>query len=159
MLDQLIKFRLLKATTRQADLQLAESQQHYPYLAGTAKVPLPYSAHPASHHDYPLTMEEALTINNDVSWLPHPWYHKETQPGSTPMPLLHCTICIYCNNIAHPLAACPNPHHLCPDHLSCIIPSYHTNFGEYCPADPHHHLLDYLINSLSEANHDEEVPY
>jgi hypothetical protein len=60
----------------------------HPYLTGTAKVPLPYSACPASHHDYPLTMEEAVTIDANVSWLPHPWYHEETQAGSTPMPLL-----------------------------------------------------------------------
>jgi hypothetical protein len=87
----------------------------HPYLAGTTKVPLPYSACPASHHDYPLTMKEALTIDSDVSWLPHPWYHKETQAGSTPMPLTNHSICVYCNDITHSPAACPDPHRLCPN--------------------------------------------
>jgi hypothetical protein len=76
----------------------------HPYLAGKAKVPLPYLARPASHRDYPLTMEEALTIHEDVHWLPQPWYHEEAQSGSTPMPLSQHSICIYCNNITHPPA-------------------------------------------------------
>jgi hypothetical protein len=88
--------------------------QIHPYLAGKAKVPLPYSACPASHRDYPLTMKEALTINKDVSWLPCPWYHEEDQAGSTPMSLSHRSICVYCNDITHPPAQCPDPHHLCP---------------------------------------------
>jgi hypothetical protein len=137
--------RELENDTFDLQLKLCPIHQHlcnaqayphvHPYLAGTAKVPLPYSARPASHCDYPLTMEEAMTIDTNVNWLPCPWYHKENQPGSTPMPLSHHTLCMYCNGLDHSLATCPNPHHLCNDCLSCIIPSYHTNFGEHCPAD------------------------
>jgi hypothetical protein len=110
-------------------------------------------------------MKEALTINTasaDVTWLPHPWYHDEVQAGPTPMPLSHRSICVYCNDLNHTPTQCPNPHHLCPDHLSCIIPSYHTNFGKHCPADLRRHLLDYLLDAISEGNRDldeGDVPY
>jgi hypothetical protein len=131
----------------------------HPYLTGVAKVPLPYSACPASHQDYPLTMEEVMTIDANISWLPHPWYHEETQAGSTPMPLSHRTLCIYCNGLDHSPVMCLDPHHLCGDRLSCIIPSYHTNFSDHCPVDPRCHILEYLIDSLSESSHNEEGPY
>jgi hypothetical protein len=137
----------------------------HPYLTGKAKVPFPGSSRPASHHNYPLSMREALTINTtsaDVTWLPHPWYHEEVQAGSTPMPLSHRSICVYCNDFNHTPAQCPDPHHLCPNRLLCIIPSYHTNFGEHCPADPHRHLLDYVLEAISDGNRDldeEVVPY
>jgi hypothetical protein len=137
----------------------------HPYLADKAKVLFPGSSHPASHRDYPLTMEEALTIDiarADITWLPRPWYHEEAQAGSNPMPLSHRSICIYCNDLHHSPAQCPDPHHLCPDRLSCIVPSYHVNFGECCLADPCHHLLDYLLDAIADSNKDldEEVaPY
>jgi hypothetical protein len=92
----------------------------HPYLAGTAKVPLPGSTCPASHCDHPYTMAEALTIDSEVSWLPHPWYHEEGQAGSTPVTLLGCSICVYCNGLEHTPATCPDPHHLCNDRLLCI---------------------------------------
>jgi hypothetical protein len=66
----------------------------HPYLAGTAKVPLPGSTHPASHCNYPFTMAEALTIDNSVSWLPRPWYHKEDQAGSTHDPFRTYDLCV-----------------------------------------------------------------
>jgi hypothetical protein len=137
----------------------------HPYLTGKTKVPFPGSSRPASHRDYPLTMEEALTIDTtsaNVTWLPRPWYHEEAQAGSTPMPLSHRSICIYCNDLHHSPAQCPDPHHLCPDRLSCIIPSYHTNFRDHCPADPRRHILDYLLEAIADGNKnlDEgEVPY
>jgi hypothetical protein len=137
----------------------------HPYLAGKAKVPFPGSSRPASHRDYPLSMEEALTIDTisaDITWLPRPWYHKEAQAGSTPMPLSHRSICVYCNNLNHAPAQCPDPHHLCPDRLSCIIPSYHTNFGDHCPADLRCHILDYLLGAIADGNKDlddEVAPY
>jgi hypothetical protein len=137
----------------------------HPYLAGKARVPFPGSSCPASHRDYPLTMQEALTIDTisaNVTWLPRPRYHEESQAGSTPMPLSHCSICIYCNNLNHEPAWCPDPHHLCPDRLSCIIPSYHTNFGDHCPADPRRHVLDYLLQAIEDGNKDldeGEAPY
>jgi hypothetical protein len=110
-------------------------------------------------------MREALTINTasvDVTWLPHPWYHEEAQAGSNPMPLSHHTICAYCNDLHHAPAQCPDPHHLCADRLSCIIPSCHINFGDHCPVDPCRHLMDYLLDAISEGNQnldEEEVPY
>jgi hypothetical protein len=137
----------------------------HPYLARKAKVPFPGSSCPASHQDYPLSMEEALTINTistNVTWLPRPWYHEEAQAGSTPMPLSHCSICVYCNDLNHAPAQCPDPHHLCNDHLSCIIPSYHTNFGDHCLADPRRHILDYLLEAIADGNKDSDdktVPY
>jgi hypothetical protein len=96
-------------------------------------------------------MEEAMTIDADISWLPHPWYHEESQPGSTPMPLSHCMVCVYCNGLDHTQVTCPDPYHLCNDCLSCIIPSYHINYGGQCPSDPCCHILEYLIESLSKA--------
>jgi hypothetical protein len=147
-------------------LRNAQAYPHvHPYLAGKEKVPFPGSSCPASHHDYPLSMKEALTINTisaDVTWLPCPWYHEEEQAGSNPMTLSHHPICVYCNNLNHAPAQCPDPHHLCPDRLSCIIPSYHINFGEHCLADPQRHLLDYLLDAISDGNQDldeGEVPY
>jgi hypothetical protein len=94
-------------------------------------------------------MEEALTVPDEVSWLPHPWYHDEAQLGSNSMSLSHHSICVYCNDITHSPAQCP-------DRLSCIIPSYHTNFGDDCPADPHCHILDTMLDAISEANRDLE---
>jgi hypothetical protein len=149
-------------------LRLRQAQAYprvHPYLTGKARVPLPGSAHPASHRDYPLTMEEALTIDTtsaNITWLPRPWYHEEAQAGSTPMPLSHRSICVYCNDLNHTPAQCPEPHHLCLDRLSCIIPSYHINFGDHCPADPCCHVLDYLLQAIEDGNKnlDEgEVPY
>jgi hypothetical protein len=120
-------------------LHKAQAYPHvHPYLAGKEKVPFLGSSCPAYYCDYPLSMREALTINTvsaDVAWLPRPWYHEEAQAGSTPITLSHCSICLYCNDFNHAPAQCPDPHHLCPDHLSCIIPSYHTNFSDHCPAD------------------------
>jgi hypothetical protein len=137
----------------------------HPYLSGKEKVPFPGLSRPAYFRDYPLSMREALTIDTtsaDVTWLPRPWYHEEGQAGSTPMTISHCSICLYCNDLNHVPTQCPDPHHLCPDRLSCIIPSYHTNFGDHCPADPRRHLLDYLLDAISEGNRDldeGEVPY
>jgi hypothetical protein len=78
------------------------------------------------------------------------------------MPLSHRSICIYCNDLDHSPPQCPDPHHLCPDRLSCIIPSYHTNFGKHCPADPRRQILDYLLDAISDGNKDlgkGDVPY
>jgi hypothetical protein len=137
----------------------------HPYLTGKTRVPFPGSSRPASHRNYPLSMEEALMIDTvcaDVTWLPRPWYHEEAQAGSSPMPLSHRSICIYCNDLHHSPAQCPDPHHLCPDRLSCIIPLYHTNFGDHCPADPRCHILDYLLDAIADGNKNldkGEVPY
>ena len=38
------------------------------------------------------------------------------------------------------------PHHLCNDHLCCIIPSYHKNFGSGCPADIQRHLINTMLD-------------
>jgi hypothetical protein len=158
----------LSQKLRPVRLRLRQAQAYphvHPYLTGKARVLLPGSARPASHRDYPLTMEEALTIDTasaDITWLPQPWYHEEAQAGSTPMPLSHWSICVYCNDLNHAPVQCPEPHHLCPDHLSCIIPSYHINFGDHCPADPRHHVLDYLLQAIEDGNKDlgkEEIPY
>ena len=81
-----------------------------------------------------------------VHWLPRPWYHDEDQPGNSNQFSLCHNLCPYCNNPDHSPPQCPAPHHLCNDRLSCIIPSYHKNFGAGCPADACRHLIDMLLD-------------
>jgi hypothetical protein len=44
------------------------------------------------------------------------------------------TRCPYCRKSGHTNMQCTTPHVLCHTTISCIIPSYHSHFGEKCPA-------------------------
>ena len=93
-------------------------------------------------------MEQAMGLSTmgQVHWLPCPWYHNKDQPGLSNQFSLHHNLCPYCNNPCHPATQCPTPHHLCNDHLCCIIPSYHKNFSSGCPADIQRHLINTMLN-------------
>ena len=125
----------------------------HPYLDGDAMVPQPHSHNPGLYREYPLTMVQAMGLSTmgQVHWLPLPWYHDKDQPGcGNPFSLCH-NLCPYCNDPGHPTAQCPMPHHLCNDHLCCIIPSYHKNFSSGCLADTHHHLIDTMLDNYHDG--------
>ena len=131
-------------------LRAAQAYSHmHPYLNGEARVPRPHSHNPGLYHKYPLTMEQAMGLSTmgQVHWLPRPWYHDKDRPGSLCSFSLHHNLCPYCNDLGHSATQCPTPHHLCNERLSCIIPSYHKNFGSGCPADSCHYLIDTLLDN------------
>ena len=122
----------------------------HPYLADPdARIfePNPTISHPA---DWPVEMgmvsqtisiQDALQLTEEGHhWLPRPWYHDEAGPGSTTMRHLMVSRCVYCSSRDHSITYCPDPHKLCDSRLSCIIPSYHRNFGVGCPHTRYHYL-------------------
>lgn len=130
-------------------LQAAQAYPHvHPYLDGDAMVPQPHSHNPGLYCDYDLTMEQAMGLSTmgQVHWLPRPWYYDKDHPGHSNQFSLHHNLCPYCNNPNHSPPQCPAPHQLCNDHLCCIIPSYHKNFGSGCLADARCHLINTLLN-------------
>ena len=88
-----------------------------------------------------ISIQDALRLTEEGHcWLPRPWYHDEAGPGSTTMRHLMVSRCVYCLSRDHTIMYCPNPHHLCDSRLSCIVPSYHRNFGIGCPHTCYHYL-------------------
>jgi hypothetical protein len=106
-------------------------------------------------------MDEAITMHahQNIRWLPRPWYHDEGQPGSRSPVTRPSNWCVYCDSCMHAARDCPDPHALCPDRLSCIIPSYHKHSTGFCPSDPRRHLLEEMINELSRNSNDEDVDW
>ena len=137
-----VRERLTKAKAR--------SRLH-PYLIDPTDArifePNPAISHPA---DWPVEMgmisqtisiQDALQLTEEGHhWLPHPWYHDEAGPGSNTMRDLMVSRCVYCLSRDHSIMYCPRPHHLCDSQLSCIIPTYHRNFGTGCPHTRWHYL-------------------
>ena len=109
--------------------------------------PNPAIPHPA---DWPveagivsqtISIQDALQLMEEGHcWLPRPWYHDEAGLGSTTMHHLMVSCCIYCLSRDHSIMYCPHPHHLCDARLSCIVPTYHRNFGIGCPHTRYHYL-------------------
>ena len=124
----------------------------HPYLNCTAHIPCPNSQYPGDLLQHELTMEEVLRLlhNGPINWLPYPWYHDEEAAGPPHHFNWNINTCVYCDDRGHPTCDCPDPHHFCPDCLSCIIPSYHKNFRCWCPTDYQHHLLDMVLNALED---------
>ena len=88
-----------------------------------------------------ISIQDTLQLTEEGHcWLPHPWYHDVAGPGSTTIRHLMVSWCVYCSSRDHSITYCPNPHHLCDSRLSCIVPSYHRNFGVGCPHTHYHHL-------------------
>ena len=88
-----------------------------------------------------ISIQDALQLTEEGHcWLPRPWYHDEAGPGSITMRHLMVSRCVYCSSKDHTITYCPNPHHLCDSRLSCIVPSYHHNFGIGCPHTRYHYL-------------------
>ena len=128
----------------------ARSRLH-PYLTDPTDArifePNPAISHPA---DWPIEMktvhqtisiQDALQLTEEGHrWLPRPWYHDEAGPGSNTMRNLMVSRCVYCSSRDHTITYCPRPHYLCDSRLSCIIPTYHRNFGTGCPHTRWHYL-------------------
>ena len=129
----------------------AKAQSHLqPYLIDyDARIfePNPAIPHPADWpieagvRSHTISIQDALQLTEDGHcWLPHPWYHDEVGPGSITMHHLMVLRCVYCSSRDHTITYCSNPHHLCDARLSCIVPSYHRNFGVGCPHTQYHYL-------------------
>jgi hypothetical protein len=134
----------------------ARSRLH-PYLSRQECLPAPPgylgSWHTASSNPPTLSMDEALTIDTAAGSdeEEHPWFHG--QFGVTfrfrESTYHHCP---YCRKSGHTNMQCTAPHVLCHTTISCIIPSYHSHFGENCPS-ANCHMTD---NNDKEAYHPAE---
>jgi hypothetical protein len=123
----------------------ANSRLH-PYLTGRSLIADPYNDNPQLCHRGTLTIIEALQLHAEQprDWNPRPWFHDEETAGLPIRLLSRMNSCVYCGKASHTFRQCRQPHALCHNRLSCIVPTNHPNYGRntFCPAIDRHVVDD-----------------
>jgi hypothetical protein len=119
----------------------ANSRLH-PYLMGRSLIADPYNDNPQLRRRGTLTITEALQLHAEQprDWNPRSWFHDEETAGLPVHLLSRMNSCVYCGKFSHTFRQCHQPHALCHNQLSCIVPTNHPNYGRntFCPAIDRH---------------------